>query len=178
MVGRQQPFILFWLWRINLLEPYKINSMYQWKCRVGNSKGLLFYRNSENEQKNSQNELLGESWKVVKGYSHQANLESRKKDDLNVVGEQRGVLTYPHPTPFSSLVMVLKMASQSPSACLQFWREQSRPCYNCVFLFWPVWGLPEWLMQEHLPLSQRGKVAKLKTLEGKRTRYCYFHLKE
>lgn len=145
MVGGQQPFILFWLWRINLLKTYKINSMYQRKCRVGNSKGLPFYRNSENEQKNSQNELFWEFWEVVKGYRNQANPESRKKDDLNMVGEHCGFLTYPHPTSFSSLMMVLKIASQIPSVCL--WREQSRPCYNCVFLFWPVSGLSEGLTQ-------------------------------
>lgn len=100
-----------------------------------------------------------------------------------MVGEHCDFLTYPHPTPFSSLMMVLKIASQIPSVCLWFWKEQSRPCYNCVFLFWPVWGLPEGLMQDTCLCFvwfrtfsgwKSSKGYSLKTLKGKRTSYCYF----
>lgn len=137
-------------------------------------------------KKNSENELLWELWKA-KATSTKQMLNQGKRW-LKHGRKALWIFKIPSPHSFSSLMTVLKMASQFPSMCLWFWKEQSRLCCNCFFFFFfcfdlSAGSLKDWCKALAFVLSnsepfQDGKVDKqrysLKMLKGKRISHCYF----
>lgn len=66
----------------------------------------------------------------------------KEKDELNMVGDLCGILTYPCSTPLPNSVAILKKATSIPCVGLCFWRGQSRPCcQGIVFVYFNYLGV-------------------------------------